>query len=524
MARILVTEEIAEGGLDRLRAAGHEVVVELDLSRLLDAVRGAHALIIRSATQVTAEVLEAGSDLIVVGRAGIGLDNVDVEAATRRGVMVVNAPQSNIVSAAEHTMALILSQARNVPQAHAALKAGRWERARWEGVELADKTLAVIGLGRIGKLVADRAKAFGMRLVAYDPFVSADRARTMGVELLPLDQAVAEADFLTVHLPKTKETTGLINRDLLLKAKPSLRVINVARGGIVDEQSLADCVRDGIIAGAAVDVFVTEPTTSSPLFELDSIVVTPHLGASTREAQDKAGDTIADMVLLALAGDFVPFAVNVDAAEANETLRPFLPLAENLGRLFASLAADSLPTADRHSLEVCTEGDIAGYDTRILSLAALKGYFSAIADEQVTFVNAPQLAQAAGLEVRDVNCATSADFVNLLTLRGAGHSISGTLVGRRSDQRIVMIDEHHFDVPPADHMLMVKNDDRPGVIGTVGTLLGNAGVNIDDMDVGRAAQPGTAVMLIAPSAAVPAEVIDELRSSPGILSVIQLAG
>jgi len=524
MARILVTEEIAEGGLDRLRAAGHEVVVELDLSRLLEAVKGAHALIIRSATQVTAEVLEVGSDLVVVGRAGIGLDNVDVESATRRGVMVVNAPQSNIVSAAEHTMALLLSQARNVPQAHAALIAGRWERARWEGVELADKTLAIIGLGRIGKLVADRAKAFGMRLVAYDPFVSADRARQMGVELLALDQAVAEADFLTVHLPRTKETTGLINRDLLLKAKPSLRVINVARGGIVDEQALADCVRDGIIAGAAVDVFVTEPTTSSPLFELESIVVTPHLGASTREAQDKAGDTIADMVLLALSGDFVPFAVNVDAAEANETLRPFLPLAERLGRLFSSLTAGSMQAGAPPVIEVCTEGDIAGYDTRILGLAVLKGFFSVIADEQVTFVNAPQLAKQAGIEVRDVNCATSADFVNLLTLRGMGHSISGTLVGRRSEQRIVMIDDHHFDVPPAEHMLMVKNDDRPGVIGTVGTLLGNAGVNIDDMDVGRASQPGTAVMLIAPSAAVPAQVIDELRDAPGITSVVQLAG
>ncbi len=524
MARILVTEEIAEGGLDRLRAAGHEVVVELDLSRLLEAVKGAHALIIRSATQVTAEVIEVGSDLVVVGRAGIGLDNVDVESATRRGVMVVNAPQSNIVSAAEHTMALLLSQARNVPQAHAALIAGRWERARWEGVELADKTLAIIGLGRIGKLVADRAKAFGMRLVAYDPFVSADRARQMGVELLALDQAVAEADFLTVHLPRTKETTGLINRDLLLKAKPSLRVINVARGGIVDEQALADCVRDGIIAGAAVDVFVTEPTTSSPLFELESIVVTPHLGASTREAQDKAGDTIADMVLLALSGDFVPFAVNVDAAEANETLRPFLPLAERLGRLFSSLTAGSMQAGAPPVIEVCTEGDIAGYDTRILGLAVLKGFFSVIADEQVTFVNAPQLAKQAGIEVRDVNCATSADFVNLLTLRGMGHSISGTLVGRRSEQRIVMIDDHHFDVPPAEHMLMVKNDDRPGVIGTVGTLLGNAGVNIDDMDVGRASQPGTAVMLIAPSAAVPAQVIDELRGAPGITSVVQLAG
>ena len=302
MARILVTEEIAEGGLERLRAAGHEVQVELDLSKLLQVVVGAHALIIRSATQVTREVLEAGSELLVVGRAGIGLDNVDVEAATRRGVMVVNAPQSNIISAAEHTMALLLAQARNVPQAHAALVAGRWERSRWEGVELSDKVLAVIGLGRIGKLVADRAKAFGMRIVAYDPFVAADRARQMGVELVSLDQAVAEADFLTVHLPKNKETTGLINRDLLLKAKPSLRVINVARGGIVVEQDLADAVRDGVIAGAALDVFVTEPTTSSPLFELDSIVVTPHLGASTREAQDKAGDTIADMVQLALAG------------------------------------------------------------------------------------------------------------------------------------------------------------------------------------------------------------------------------
>jgi D-3-phosphoglycerate dehydrogenase len=523
MARILVTEEIAEGGLERLRAAGHEVQVELDLSRLMDVVQGANALIIRSATQVTAEVLEAATELMVVGRAGIGLDNVDVAAATKRGVMVVNAPQSNIISAAEHTMALLLAQARNVPQAHAALTQGRWERSRWEGVELADKTLAIIGLGRIGKLVADRAKAFGMRLIAYDPFVSADRARQMGVEMMTLDQAIAEADFLTVHLPKNKETTGLINRDLMLKAKPSLRIINVARGGIVDEQSLADCVRDGIIAGAAVDVFVTEPTTSSPLFELDSIVVTPHLGASTREAQDKAGDTIADMVLLALAGDFVPFAVNVDAAEANETLRPFLPLAERLGRLFASMVANSVDQEHRY-LEVCTEGDIAGYDTRILTLAALKGFFGAVSDEPVTYVNAPQLAVQSGLEVRETNCATSADFVNLLTLRTPGHSLSGALAGRRGEQRLVMIDEHRFDVPPADHMLMVKNDDRPGVIGTVGTLLGNAGINIADMDVGRAVEPGTAVMLIAPTAMIPIEVVAELRSAPGIISVTQLAG
>ena len=519
MSRILVTEEIADGGLDRLRAAGHEVDVQLDLSQLNTHIVGAHALIIRSATQVTAELLEIATDLLVVGRAGIGLDNVDVEAATRRGVMVVNAPQSNIISAAEHTMALLLAQARNVPQAHAALKAGRWERSRWEGVELADKTLGIVGLGRIGKLVADRAKAFGMRLVAYDPFVSADRARQMGVELLTLDQLIAEADFVTIHLPKNKETTGLVGRDLLLKAKPSLRVINVARGGIVDEEALAEAIRDGVIAGAALDVFSTEPITESPLFALDEVVVTPHLGASTREAQDKAGDTIADMVQLALAGDFVPFAVNVNAAEANETLRPFLPLAERLGRLFASLAGK--PPA---VLEIVADGEIAGYDTRILALAAMKGFFGAVTDEPVTYVNAPQLAKDHGVEIRETNSTTSADYVNLITIRGGAHSISGTLAGRRSEQRIVFINDHSFDVPPTDYMLMVKNDDRPGVIGLVGTLLGDAGVNIADMDVGRAVLPGTAVMLIAPTAVVSTDVVNTLRSAAGIIAVDVLRG
>ncbi len=521
MARILVTEQIAEGGLDRLRGAGHDVDVRLGLSaeELAAAVPGAAALIIRSATQVDSSVLAAGSDLIVVGRAGIGLDNVDVAAATARGVMVVNAPQSNIVSAAEHTMALLLALARNVPQAHAALVDGRWERSRWEGVELADKTLGIVGLGRIGKLVAERAKAFGMRLAAYDPYVSDERAKRLGVELMALDQIVAQSDFLAIHLPKTPDTIGLINRDLLLKAKPTLRLINVARGGIVDERDLAECLRDGVIAGAALDVFSTEPTTESPLFEIDSVIVTPHLGASTREAQDKAGETIASMVELALAGDFVPFAVNVNAAEANETIRPYLPLAERLGGLFVSLVGE-LPT----TLEICTEGEIAGYDTRIIELAVLKGFFGAISAEPVTYVNAPQLARDHGVEVRDVQCDHSPDFVNLLKLIGGGHEISGTLYGPRSEQRIVNIDGTPFDVPPADHMVVVTNDDRPGVIGTVGTALGDAGVNIGDMDVSRVEGSRTAVMLIAPTAEVPADVLQKLRESPGILSVITLTG
>ena len=521
MARILVTEEIADGGLERLRQAGHTVDIQLDLSheQLLSVVKGAHALIIRSATDVNAEVLEAGTDLVVVGRAGVGLDNVDVDTATRRGVMVCNAPESNIVSAAEQTMALLLAVARNVPQAHAALVQGRWERSKWEGVELLDKTLGIVGLGRIGKLVATRAAAFGMRIVAFDPYISAERARQMNIEIMPLDQLVAESDFLTVHVPKTKETIGIIGREMFLKAKPELRVINVARGGIIDEEALATAVKEGLIAGAALDVFTKEPMTGSPLFSIPQIVVNPHLGASTREAQDKAGDVIADMVQLALAGDFVPFAVNIDASDANETLRPFLPLAERLGQLFASLVGKT-PT----SLEISATGDIGGYDTRILTLSALKGFFASITGEQVTYVNAPQLAKDAGCEVRENNSpvSTNADYVNLVTMKCDGHNIAATLVGPRREARLVLVDDHTTDVPPANNMLVVRNDDRPGVIGVVGTLLGNATVNIADMDVGKALKAGTAVMVIVPTAPVAPEVVTALRAAPGILDVAVL--
>jgi D-3-phosphoglycerate dehydrogenase len=522
MARILVTEEIADGGLERLRVAGHQVDIQLELTheQLLSAIVGAHALIVRSATDVNAEVLTAGTDLVVVGRAGVGLDNVDVDTATRRGVMVCNAPESNIVSAAEQTMALLLSVARNVPQAHAALVQGRWERSKWEGVELLDKTLGVVGFGRIGKLVAQRAAAFGMRIVAYDPYISAERARQMNVELLPLDQLVAESDFLTVHLPKTKETVGLIGREMFLKAKPELRVINVARGGIVDEEALYEAVKAGTIAGAALDVFSKEPMTDSPLFALPQIVVTPHLGASTREAQDKAGDAIADMVQLALAGDFVPFAVNVNAGDANETLKPFVPLAERLGCLFASLVGKA-PS----SIEISATGEIGGYDTRILTLSALKGFFGALTSEQVTFVNAPQLAATAGCEVRENNSPTStnADYVNLVALKADGHNIAATLVGPRREARLVMVDDHITDVPPAGNMLVVSNDDRPGVIGVVGTLLGKHNVNIADMDVGKALAAGTAMMVIATTIPTPDAVVEEMRTAPGILNVAVLS-
>ncbi|MBW3626638.1 MAG: phosphoglycerate dehydrogenase [Actinobacteria bacterium] len=520
MARVLVTEKLADAGLRRLADQGHEVDVRLGLSpdELLDVVPGAAALIVRSATTVTPEVLEAGQDLVVVGRAGIGLDNVDVTAATRRGVMVVNAPQSNVLSAAEHTLALLLAQARNVPQAHTALKAGKWERSRWEGVELHGKTLGVVGLGRIGSLVAQRASAFGMRLLGHDPYVSTERARQMGMELVSLDDLVARSDFLTLHVARTPETIGLVGKELLAKAKPGLRVLNTSRGGIVDEDALRWALDEGIVAGAGLDVFSAEPLTASPLFEVDSVVVTPHLGASTAEAQDKAGVTIAEQVALALAGEFVPFAVNVSASEASETVRPFLPLAERLGSLFARLS-EGVPSV----LEITYEGQLADYDVRILTLSVLKGLFSGVVDEPVSYVNAPQLAEERGVEVRETTTSAVHDYVNLIALRGDAHAIGGTLAGLRGEPRIVMLDDHTVEVPPAQHMLVVRNDDRPGMIGLVTTALGDAEVNISDIHVGRSPQGDAALMILATDQALPAEVLTRLRTSPGIVSVHPLS-
>jgi D-3-phosphoglycerate dehydrogenase len=521
MARILVTEEIADTGLDKLRAAGHEVDVRLGLSaeQLLDAIRGAEALIIRSATRVTAEVLAAADVLGVVGRAGIGLDNVDVAAATNRGVMVVNAPESNILSAAEHTLALLLAQARNVPQAHAALVEGRWERSKWEGVELADKTLGVIGLGKIGRLVAHRAAAFGMRIAAYDPYVAPTQVRQFGYDPVDLDELLAQADFITLHVAKTAETTGLLNADRLARCKPGVRIINVARGGIVDEDALAAAVASGQVGGAALDVFVEEPTTASPLFGLPGVIVTPHLGASTREAQDKAGDTIAEQVGLALANEYVPFAVNVAGGVVAEAAKPFLGLAEKLGALFVSLN-EGVPA----KLEVSYHGQLAEGDTRTLTLAVLKGLFARASEVPVSYVNAPLMAAERGVEVQETTSAASQDYVNLITLRGGHHALAGTVVGARADHRLVMVDENTVDLPPARHMLYVRNADQPGMIGRVASLVGAAGINIDDMDVGRDPNGEASTMVLATSVAVPADVVAQITAEPGIVHVHALAG
>ncbi len=522
VARVLVTEKIAQSGLDLLTAAGHEVDVQEGLSpeELLGAIVGAHALIIRSSTQVVAEVLEAGISLQVVGRAGVGLDNVDVKAATERGVMVVNAPTSNILSVAEQAMALLLAQARNIPQAHSALVAGRWERSKWEGVELHGKVLGVVGLGRAGSLVAQRAHAFGMELIGYDPFVSPERAKAMGIRMVTIEELVGEADFVTIHTPKTPETTGLFGRDLLAKAKPGIRIINTARGGIVDEEALAEAIANGIVAGAGLDVFAKEPCTDSPLFALPQVVVSPHLGASTEEAQDKAGVTIAEQVLLSLAGDFVPYAVNVAAGDVSDVVRPFMALAEQLGRFFSALH-DGLPDG----LEIECQGELAGVSTGILTLSALKGIFGGSTEEPVSYVNAPQLAAERGLEVREISTATSQDYKSLIILRSKSHSVAGTLssAGLRTEPRVVMVDDHVVEVAPSGHMLVVRNDDRPGMIGMVGTALGTAGISISSMAVGPSPAASTAMMVISTTSSTPDEVVDLLRGDEGILDIHQVS-
>ena len=524
MARVLIAEPLADAGVELLRTA-HEVDARTAMTHeeLLSAVVGVDALVVRSATRVDAEVLETGRDLKVVGRAGIGLDNVDLAAATRLGIMVVNAPQSNVISAAEHTVALILAQARNIPQADAALREGRWERGRFQGTELYGKTLGIVGLGRVGALVAQRCNAFGMRLLAYDPFVSRERAAHMGVELASLAEVLARADVVTVHLPKTPETTGLIGEAELAAMKRGARLVNTARGGIVDEAALAKAVVDGHLAGAALDVFAEEPTTQSPLFELDEVVVTPHLGASTAEAQDKAGITIAEQLLLALAGQFVPNAVNVDAGPVPDALRPFLPLVEKLGQLYVALAGGGpggrSSAAGGGRLQIDYVGSVVDQDTRVLTLAALKGLLGPVCHEPVTFVNAPLLAAERGIEVTESKSRHSRDWVNLITLSGEGSrgpvGVSGTTVGPRDHERLVAINGIPVDMAPARHMAFLFYEDRPGVIGRVGTLLGESGVNIGSMQVGRRKQGGEALMALTVDAGIPAGVLDRVEREIG---------
>ncbi len=490
-----------------------------DRAELLPALAEANAVLVRSATKIDAEAFAAAPQLQVVARAGVGLDNVDVKAATKAGVMVVNAPTSNITSASELAVGLLIACARHIAPANQALKAGTWARSKYTGVELFDKTVGVIGLGRIGQLTAERLAGFGMRVIAYDPYVSTARAGQLGVKLVSLDDLLTTSDFITVHLPKTQETLGLIGAEALSKVKPTVRIINAARGGIVDEDALAQALTDGRVAGAGLDVYSKEPCTDSPLFAFDNVVVTPHLGASTDEAQEKAGIAVAHSVRRALAGELVPDAVNVSGGAIHEDVRPGIPLVEKLGRIFTGLAG-AIPT----QLDVEVHGELAANDVSVFQLAALKGLFQDVVQDGVSYVNAPLLAADRDVQTRIIVDDITDGFRTTITLRGTlpdGEQlrVSGALTGPRRVQKLVGVGRFEMEIPISEHMLFYAYDDRPGVIGIVGQLLGQAQVNIAGMQVARDDEAADCVVVLTVDSEVPTEVVGRIEGAIGAKQV-----
>jgi D-3-phosphoglycerate dehydrogenase len=504
--RVLVREQIADAGVDLLR---ERFDVDVDGSADLCATIGEYdAIVIRSATKLTADLIERGERLKVIGRAGVGVDNVDVEAATRRGIVVANAPESTVTSASEHTVGLLVALARNIPQAHAALKQGRWERSAWGGVELEGKTLGVLGFGRIGQQVARRALGLGMRVVAYDPFVAKERYRELGVERAETPEDVLRAaEFLTLHLPLTDETRGFLGAEAIAQLPDGARVINAARGELVDEPALVDALRSGKLAAAAIDVFPQEPY-AGPLLELDNVVVTPHLAASTEEAQDRAGVIVAEQVAAALEGGLVTNAVNIPSIgpEDLEVLGPFVPLAAKLGRLAMELADGR---AERITLSYY--GTLSGYDTRLLTVAALNGAFQGRSEQPVNYVNAPVIAAERGIEVAEERRRTCRDFTNLVRVEVDGVRVAGTTIGKENRHWLVNALGFELELELSPLLVVFRYDDVPGVIGRVGTLFGEAGVNIANMAVSRTRRGGKALMALSLDSDPPGELVEALR-------------
>jgi D-3-phosphoglycerate dehydrogenase len=503
--RVLVREKIADAGVELLRSK-FDVDVETD-SPLESIIGDYDALIVRSATKVDAPLIDAAGRLKVIGRAGVGVDNVDVDAATRRGIVVANAPESNVVSAAEHTIALLLALARNIPQAHGALVDGRWERSKWGGVELADKVLGVLGFGRIGRQVARRALGLQMKVIAHDPFVAAERFRELGVESASMDDVLARSDFLTLHLPLTDETRGSFDAEAIAKTRDGVRIVNAARGDLVDEGALVAALESGKVAGAAIDVFVPEPY-EGPLLHAPNVVVTPHLAASTDEAQDRAGVIVAEQVAAALEGGLVTNAVNIPTIGADdlEVLGPYIPLAAKLGRFAMALGG---PEVKRLTVEV--HGDLADYDTRLLTVAALNGAFQGQTDQPVNYVNAPVVAADRGVEVVEEKRRSSRDFTALVAVSVDGARVAGTTIGNDDRHWLVSALGFELEMELAPRVALLRYDDVPGVIGRVGTLFGDAGVNIANMAVSRNREGGKALMALTLDSDAPAALIEELR-------------
>jgi len=509
---VLIAEELSPATVDAL-GPDFEIrnVDGTDRPALLSAVADADAILVRSATKVDAEVIAAAPKLKVVARAGVGLDNVDIKTATTAGVMVVNAPTSNIISAAELTVGHILSLARHIPAAHSALAQGQWKRSKYTGVELYEKTIGIIGLGRIGALITARLQAFGTKVIAYDPYVTSARAQQLGVQLVTLDELLAEADFITIHMPKTPETTGMISDDQLALMKDTAYIVNVARGGLIDEDALYRALTSGAIAGAGLDVFVSEPPTDSPLLALENVIVTPHLGASTDEAQEKAGVSVARSVRLALSGELVPDAVNVAGGVIDPYVRPGIPLVEKLGQVFSGLANSPLT-----SIDVEVRGELVDYDVSVLKLAALKGIFTNIVSETVSYVNAPLLADQRGIEVRLITDSVSEEYRNLITLRGALSdgsqvSVSGTLTGTKQIEKIVEINGYDVEVPVAQHLIVMVYDDRPGIVAVYGREFGESSINIAGMQIARTSAGGKALSVLTVDSRVPEGLLEKVR-------------
>ncbi len=528
--KVLVKEKIGDSGIELLKEH-FDVDLGIDWSdeELAEKIGSYDGIVIRSATKMTAELIEKATNLKAIGRAGVGVDNVDVPAATKRGIVVANAPESNVVTAAEHTMALLLALARNVPQANRSLSEGRWDRSKYSGVELYEKTLGILGFGRIGQLVAQRARSFQMRVLAFDPFVSAERYRDLGIEKADSpDDVYAQADFITIHLPKTPETEGFIDATALAKMRDGVRILNVARGGLIDEAALKDALDSGKVGGAALDVFPSEPMTDNPLFGYPSVVATPHLGASTAEATDRAGYQSAEQVLAALTGGVVSTAVNIPAigAEDMEVLGPFLPLATQLGKLAMALAEGS--SVER--IEAAFLGRIAEFDTRLLTLAVIQGALQGRTEEQVNLVNAPSMAQQRGIVVEEKAVSEAQDFNELIRVTVVAGServaVAGTGIGPNRVPHLVEVQGRRLTIELEPYVTVFRYQDLPGMIGRVGTIFGAHGINISSAAVGHTPdghgegeEDGRlAAMVVTTDAAVPDGVVQEIVASDGFVN------
>jgi len=526
--KVLVKEKIGDSGVDLLREHFDvEIGVDWTDEELAERIGEYHGIVIRSATKLTAELIERATNLRAIGRAGVGVDNVDVEAATKRGIVVANAPESNVVTAAEHTMALLLALARNIPQAYESLIAGKWDRSKYSGVELYEKTLGILGFGRIGQLVAQRARGFGMRVVAFDPFVSAERYRDLGVEKAESPEDIyAQADFITIHLPKTTETEGFLNAEAFAKMRDGVRVLNVARGGLIDEAALKEALDSGKLGGAALDVFPSEPMTEHPLFGYPNVVVTPHLGASTAEATGRAGYQSAEQVVAALTGGVVSTAVNIPAigAEDMETLGPFLPLATQLGRLAMELAEGS--SVER--IEAAFLGRIAEFDTRLLGLAVIVGALEGRTEEQVNLVNAPTMAQQRGIVFEEKAVSEAEDFNELIRVTVIAGServaVAGTGIGPHQVPHLVEVQGRRLTIELEPYVTVFRYEDLPGMIGRVGTIFGQHGINISSAAVGHTpdgrsdGEERLAAMVVTTDAAVADAVVQEIVASDGFVN------